>query len=388
MMNKTWLPNELLYLEENWGIVSQKSIAHNLGRSVYAVKTQAQRLGLGPWMLGGDYISFNQLVKAVTGHSSNSYLSISWIKKRNFPIHKKRVNNNSFQVVYIDEFWKWAEENKSFIDFSKMEPLALGEEPDWVVEQRRKDYYSCSLQKKTPWTPDEDKYLLDLLKMQKFSWTEMSRILHRTEGAIQRHCTDLNIKYRPIKADNHGESSQWKDTHLDVLAKGIKNGDCYAVIGEKIGKSEKAVRGKIYNTYFTENADKVRKMLGCGKWGENAPIPTIKQARHLVGYRTDIKHNLSLLAGVLKVRMNQLGYDAYWQRFMCVNWDDLDGCLANCSECDSCTEFIRIKPQYCARCGSTFYERKENRFCKNCRTAKKRQAQKKWCVLNKKSKQQ
>ena len=34
------------------------------------------------------------------------------------------------------------------------------------------------------------------------------------------------------------------------------------------------------------------------------------------------------------------------------------------------------------RCGGTFYERKENRFCAACRTARKKQAQRHWCRVN------
>lgn len=32
--------------------------------------------------------------------------------------------------------------------------------------------------------------------------------------------------------------------------------------------------------------------------------------------------------------------------------------------------------------GGTFYERKENRFCAACRTARKKQAQRHWCRVN------
>ena len=65
-----------------------------------------------------------------------------------------------------------------------------------------------------------------------------------------------------------------------------------------------------------------------------------------------------------------------------MNWDDIGGCAAGYKDCDSCSEFRRIPPQYCARCGGTFYERKENRFCSACRTARKKQAQRRWCRLN------
>ena len=186
-----------------------------------------------------------------------------------------------------------------------------------------------------------------------------------------------------MKADNHGKDAAWTDEDFAVLADGIRNGDSYTLIGKAIGKSEKAIRGKVYFVYLTENADKVRAMMGDRPWGYGAPVPTVKQAVHLSRTRTETKAALSQLAGVLyrrTVELKKVDYDHYFQRAMCMNWDDLHGfCAAGCADCDSCTEFIRIKPQYCARCGGTFFERDENRFCGPCRSARKKRAQRHWC---------
>lgn len=67
-----------------------------------------------------------------------------------------------------------------------------------------------------------------------------------------------------------------------------------------------------------------------------------------------------------------------------MNWDDCKGCKAGCENCDECAEFVRIKVQYCARCGTDFYERVQNRFCSQCRIARKKKAQKHWAMVNKK----
>lgn len=383
--NRNWSVSEVEYLESRWGDVSIPAIANYLGRSVMAIKMKATKLGLGAVLENGDYVTLNQLLKAVTGsESAYSYKIISWIKNRRLPVHTKKVINCSFRVVYIDEFWDWAEKNRSFIDFSKMEPLILGKEPEWVAEQRRKDYISNSLTRKDPWTSAEDDKLRCLLKQQKYGYSELSEILCRSEGAIQRRCIDLSIKDRPVKADTHGKSAEWTDEMYKTVAEGIKNGDSYALIGKKVGKSEKAVRGKVYYKYLTENADKVREMIAGGSWGDGAPQPRVKQAVTLSNTRTECRKQLSVLAGLLKYRMNELGYEPYWQRYMCMKWDDFKGCSARCDNCDDCTEFVRIRPQYCARCGQTFIEREENTFCPACRQARKKQAQKKWCIVNKK----
>lgn len=380
---RPWTPEDESYLTEKWGYASVPAIAKKLNRTENAVVVRAQRLGLGAVLMAGGYVTLNQLLATVTGRErGNTYQRKSWVENRGLPVHRKKVNRCSFSVVYLEEFWKWAEHNRSFLDFSKMEPLALGWEPAWVAEQRKKDYRACAIQRKDPWTADEDSRLKMLLSQHKYTWAELSEMLHRTTGAIQHRCRDLGIKDRPVKADNHGKSAVWNERDYAVLADGIRHGDSYMAIGQALGKSEKAVRGKVYTVYLTESADKVREYMGDGPWGAGAPEPKVKQAVHLSTTRTEVRKQLSYLAGLLRKRANDLGYDPYWQRFMCQHWDDFCGCSASCANCDDCTEFRRIRPQYCARCGGTFYERKENRFCGACRTARKKKAQRHWCRVN------
>lgn len=375
-LGKNWTPEEEDFLRENWGRMAVPSIAKRLGRTVNAVIGRKDGLGLGPYLDRGDYVTLNQLMRAVTGNQVHSYTLKSWVENRGLPVHSKRNNRCIWRVVYLDEFWEWAEKHRSFIDFSKMEPLALGEEPEWVAEQRRKDFKAFAIQRKDPWTSEEDSRLTMLLKQHRYGYAELSEMLHRSAGAIQRRCTDLGLKERPARASNRGD--EWTETDYETLADGIRHGDSYTVIGNKIGKSEKAIRGKVYFVYLTESADKVRAMMGDGAWGDGAPEPTVKQGFNLSRTRTEVREKLSILLGITYWRRAQLGYEPYWQRLMCQNWDESTGCTANCGNCDSCAEFRRIPPQYCARCGTTFYERKENRFCSACRLARKKKAQRHW----------
>ena len=299
-MNRTWTKEEVEYIKEKGGNVSIPILAKKLNRSVNAVKLKAGRLNLGPMLENGAYVTLNQLAIALTGKNFSSYCKKSWIENRGMPVHNKKVIKNTFKIVYLDEFWKWAEKNRSFLDFSKMETLTLGKEPEWVNEQRKKDYTSNALQRKDKWTPYEDDKLQYLLKQQKYGYAEVAEILHRSEGAIQRRCADLGIRERPVKADICG--NLWTDDMYRIIAKGIKNGDSYSLIANRIGKSEKAVRGKVYNKYLTENADKVRAMIGDGQWGDNAPEPKVKQALYLSRTRGACRKSLTDLVELLKYR--------------------------------------------------------------------------------------
>lgn len=127
-------------------------------------------------------------------------------------------------------------------------------------------------------------------------------MLQRSAGAIQRRCADLKLKERPVKADNHGEECTWKEEHFELLAEGIKNGDSYTLLASTLGRSEKAVRGKVYYEYLTENLDKVREMIGDGGWGCGAPVPTVRQAVNLTRTRRETRLLIERLAGVLMNR--------------------------------------------------------------------------------------
>jgi len=388
---RNWRPEEDAYLKEKWGELSIPGIARHLGRSVEGVKLRANRLGLGNMLLRGDYITFNQLLIAFCGtNGGGNYKLKSWVQDRGLPVHLKRIVKKRVRVVYLEEFWEWAEKNRAFLDFSKMEPLALGAEPDWVAEQRRRDYRAFAMQRKDPWTPEEDSGLIMLLRQHKYGYAQLSNMLHRSNGAIQRRCTDLGLKERPVPAERTGNSAAWSEVQLQRMAEGIRAGESMELIACAVGKSEKAVRGKCYQTYFTENADRIRDMMADGPWGAGAPVPTVRQARYLNGYKITSGQLLARLVGVLYHRTLDLkknDYDQYFQRAVCSHWDVLHGrCLAGGEDCDACPSFERIPPQYCVRCGATFYERRqsEDRICLHCRAARKKQAQRKWRRLNRK----
>lgn len=389
--NPKWTPEEEEYLCEAWGKTSFSGISKHLGRSVNAVKIRVQRLGLPAFLESGEYVTMHQLVLALGyGGTSGSdgYKVKSWIQNRDFPVRTVKRGSSRVRVVYLDDFWEWAEQHRSFINFANMEPLALGAEPDWVAAQRRKDFEGCAIQRKDPWTADEDAKLKNLISKYQYGYAELSEMLHRSAGAIQRRCRDLNLKARPVRADNHGKDATWTDDHFRILSAGIKSGDGYMLISKAIGKSEKAVRGRVYNEYFTEDLDKVRKMIGTGEFFDNRPIPTVKQARYNSRFRTQIKHDLEDIAGILNAvaqhrRPEELKFDPYWQKQMCMNWDPIKACCtAGCENCDECDDFVRIRPQYCCRCGIDFLERTKNNFCPACRSARKKAAQRHWARTN------
>lgn len=379
--NTKWTKEEEQYLQDNWGMFSVKTLAKNLGRSENAINVRKHKLGLGSFLENGDYITFNQLKTAIGIGGGAGYMNISWIKNRDFPIHTKRVHNCSFKVVYLDEWWKWAEQNKDLLDFSKFEENMLGEEPDWVKIKRKHDVEKNQKYICTPWTKAEDSRLIHLVQKQKYTYAELSTMLRRTNGAIQRRLCDLGVPDRPIKADNH---TLWTQDELDLLGHLIKLGYGYDLIADEIGKSSKSVRGKVYGMYLTENLDKARAIMGNGNFGDNRQERKIKQKNVMnTEERIAMRESMTAFAGILQYRFKQQIADTEWGEFfqkdMCKNFC---GDCFNTAGCDECANFQKIDPQNCKMCGITFFERKDNTYCSRCMDMRRKQWLRKRFVLN------
>lgn len=241
MKGTKWSKKEENYLYEAWGTISKNTIAEKLGRSVVAINLKAKRMNLGPFLESGDYISLNQLMIQLRGnYVGKQYTIDQWIDK-GLRVKTQRIYSDSFRVINLEDFWKWAKKNRTIIDFSKLRPLTFGKEPDWLIKQRKidkeNDYF-----KKTPWTKSEDRKLQMMLNEYKYTYRELSLSLKRTEGAIKKRLTDLNIKNRPIRMPNH---NPWTEEETQLLIDLYHKGHNRNTFPNYINRSAQACGGKI-----------------------------------------------------------------------------------------------------------------------------------------------
>lgn len=260
-LSKRWTERELDFLQERWGNTSVKSLARSLGRTESAIVNMSRRLKLGAFLDAGDYVTLEQVYAALgISNSGSTYRKTSWVKNRGFPVKYKTVNKCKFQIVRLNDFWKWAEQNQDILDFSRFEPLSLGKEPDWAEQKRRFDVMKNARVKQTPWTAYEDKLLQEKMKLYRYTTSEIARDLHRSEGAVIRRISELGLIYRPLRNPAHG--TPWTDEELEVLREKIEAGANYTALAVYLPRhSEKAIRGVVYRLYGSENLDKVRKKM-------------------------------------------------------------------------------------------------------------------------------
>ncbi|MFQ8755715.1 MAG: Myb-like DNA-binding domain-containing protein [Alistipes putredinis] len=210
-------------------------------------------------------------------------------------------------MVYLGEFWAWAEKNRSFLDFSKNGAPGTGEEPDWLPGQRRKDYEAYALQRKDAWTPTEDSRLKMLVSLHKYSWAEISDMMHRSHGAISRRCRDLGIKDRPVAMELTGKRGTWSPEDFEALVDGYSQ-------WRQLRRHREGRRpvGEMCPLQGLQRLPDRKTWTRCVKCsatdpGIRSPGDGRQAQLHISRTRQADRRDLSTLAALLRKRMNDLG---------------------------------------------------------------------------------
>ena len=235
---RNWTKEDDEYLREYWGVKSIQTLSKNLNRSINAINVRKVRLGLGPFLDNGEYITYSQLLQAIYGIEDACCAYRVFKKADDFPIHMKRRGSNRYKIVYLDEFWEWAEKHKRMIDFSKMEENILGMEPEWVKKKRKIDFI-CRLNT-GPWTWADDEKLKRMLSKHQYTYTDLAAEFNRTEGAIKRRICTLGLTEKPIKAPY----KPWAENDIQTLVSMCEEGWGFERIGAKLKRSALSCRGK------------------------------------------------------------------------------------------------------------------------------------------------
>ena len=252
MGGRIWTQAELDYLEDAWGRVSLPRIAMKLGRPAGGVRCMAWKRKLGPFLECGDYVTVSQLLVCFGYALGSTTVVYKWEKERGFPVYFRTVKKRKNRVVKIDEFWEWAEKNREVLDFSKLEPLSLGEEPAWVQAQRKKDLNKI---KARTWTRWDDEMLKDLVAKE-LSYTEISERMRRSCLGVAKRCYTLGIRYPQKQPQKDWTLSEYRTVEEWILA-----GVGYREISARIGRTENALRTMLLRRYGTSAAGKLREML-------------------------------------------------------------------------------------------------------------------------------
>lgn len=239
---KQWTEKEEAYLQDKWGEVSIKGLSKALGRSENAIIVRAQRLGCGAHLESDIRISLNQFMEALYGGKNMLGYTSDQLIRNGLPVKWHRVKKNRFRVIDIEDFWKWAEKNKSLLDFSSFKEYALGPEPDWADTKRKADFKKLQLHghHNAAWTKTEDDKLRYLLSKGTYTYSGLAAELRHSEGAIKRRILYLGINKKPMRCPHR----KWTEDEVETLCRMVDEGYDFALIAEKLNRTSMSTRGK------------------------------------------------------------------------------------------------------------------------------------------------
>lgn len=138
MGKRTWTKEDVERLEALWGWHSYAAIAKSVGHTETAVRVKAKRLGLGAVKDASDYLCSREVAR-IMGIDSH-VVTGCWIGRLGLPCRRVRGKRKTLWVmVRHDHLMEFLEEHTEIWDSRRVEPYALGEEPEWLHEKRLAD---------------------------------------------------------------------------------------------------------------------------------------------------------------------------------------------------------------------------------------------------------
>ncbi|MFD1778595.1 DNA-binding protein [Fredinandcohnia salidurans] len=179
MKKRTWTYEEIEFLKDNVGRMKISTIANHLHRTETAVELKIKRLGLSNTKSFTGQLTMHELATLLKIDPKSVKL---WIDNHGLRYTKKATRNTrKFYFIKPEDFWDWAKNNKSRIDFSKIEKNAIVPEPCWVEGERSK-------QKRVnyrAWTTVEINSMIELVATGT-PFSDIGKRLNRSPISIQR----------------------------------------------------------------------------------------------------------------------------------------------------------------------------------------------------------
>ncbi|NFB55939.1 hypothetical protein EXM98_04240 [Clostridium botulinum] len=227
--NSIWTEAEEEYLQRRYGKTTLKSISKKLNRSENAIEIKACRLGLSSALEATGELTAAEIANVF---KIDAHVVVDrWIKNKGLKAQYKAVKfTRKFWRIKIEDFWKWAEDNKEIINFSKLERNILGKEPSWVNIERKKDFKEKPKRQHQFWNELEDKKLKNLWKSSK-SIKEIAEILNRSSSSVRHRSKRLGLK--PNKKVN----IPWTNEEVNTVIRMKKNGALDKEIAWELGRS-------------------------------------------------------------------------------------------------------------------------------------------------------
>ncbi|MGG4288340.1 hypothetical protein ABEW81_11140 [Priestia megaterium] len=244
MNGKRWTPEEIEFLEKHVGKMMLSTLAKRISekfgteRTGQAVSKKIWKLGIGNTKVESGRITANGLAHVIqVQHKTIT----RWIESGKLKSVKRAVRfEKKMHLISVKDFWEFAEQHKDRINFSKIEPKSLVPEPEWVEEERKKDFHNIKKQYRH-WTEEEEKKLVSMIKSG-YSYKEIAKELKRGESSVIKKRDRL--KAEGVEVPDQLITIPWKEEELQLMLQLEKQGYTDAQIAYELGREAIHVQNK------------------------------------------------------------------------------------------------------------------------------------------------
>lgn len=180
-MRREWTEWEVKYLEKKYVGQPVERTARKLNRSINSVKRKAAKLDLNHYT---NFLSAKVVAKCF---NVDTKVVIRWIDKFDLPCKKVVCSNQTRYLIEGSKFWKWAENNKDIINWSKYERMSILPEPKWLKEVIRNYDAPKTRDKYT----DDEIIKIRVLLSKGMSYAEIAKETGRTYCGINHLCRNI-----------------------------------------------------------------------------------------------------------------------------------------------------------------------------------------------------
>ena len=219
---RKWKKEEERTLQTLWGKIPIEIIAKQLKRTVFSIKVKAVRMKIGP-MICNNYEKLMVSDISELLNVSRDRITTTWVKLGLRLEKLELTKNKSYYTITLENLLDFLKNNQNEWDSRSVLPNMLGEEPEWLLEKRKRDIIENPLWYRK-WNEDEIKEVEDLFKNGK-TYAEIATMIDRTEWAVANVLRNLGYKM----------PKYWSESELKFLEENYEN-MTYAKIAVDIRK--------------------------------------------------------------------------------------------------------------------------------------------------------
>lgn len=220
-----WTAEEDEQLRDLWGIYKIETISKKMGRTVEAIKHRVKRLELdSSFEANGEFLKVSEIEKLL--NVSGDRIRRTWFKK-GLKFYKVALSNKkSIYGIQLDDLMIFLKQHQDEFDSRFLEMYALGSEPQWLIDKRKKDFQNPP-QEYRLWSDNEIKILRYLLSKGE-NYRVIGDKINRSQGAVKDKVEALGLSF----------NTNWGNDEIAILRDNYEQG-CpknYKELSEELGR--------------------------------------------------------------------------------------------------------------------------------------------------------